>query len=65
MKRLFRAIMPLVPMVLSVLAAIDAVMAFQTGRIGRGAFKMGAALVWLFIAYMLYAMNKRIPSDDK
>ena len=65
MKRLFRAIMPLLPMVLSVLAAIDAVMAFQTGHSGRGAFKVGTALVWLFIAYMLYAMNKRIPSDDK
>ena len=65
MKRLFRAIMPLVPMVLSVLAAIDAVMAFQTGRIGRSAFKVGTALVWLFIAYMLYAMNKRIPNDVK
>ena len=65
MKQLFRTIMPLLPMVLSVLAAIDAVMAFQTGHIGRGAFKVGTALVWLFIAYMLYAMNKRIPNDDK
>ena len=45
--------------------AIDAVTAFQTDRMGRGAFKVVSVLVWLFIAYMLYETNKRIPTDDK
>lgn len=65
MKRLLRAAMPLLPMVLSVLALIEAVSAFQGGRTGRGAFKVVSVLVWLFVAYMLYETNKRIPTDDK
>ena len=65
MKRVFRAIMPLLPTALAVLAVIDAVTAFQSGRIGRGAFNVVSVLVWLFIAYMLYETNKRIPTDDK
>jgi len=50
---------------MSVLAVIDAVTAFQAGRTGRGASKVFSVLVWLFIAYMLYETNKRIPTDDK
>lgn len=65
MKQLFRAIMPLLPMALAVLAVIDATTAFQTGRAGWGAFKVVSVLVWLFIAYMLYATNTRIPTNDK
>jgi hypothetical protein len=65
MKRLFRALMPILPIGLAVLAVIDAVTAFQTERMGRGAFKVVSVLVWLFIAYMLYETNKRIPSDEK
>ena len=65
MKQWFRAIMPVLPVALAVLAVIDATTAFQTGRAGRGAFKVVSVLVWLFIAYMLYATNKRIPRDDK
>lgn len=65
MKRLFRALMPLLPIGLAVLAAIDAVTAFQSERMGRGAFKVVSVLVWLFIAYMLFETNKRIPTDDK
>ncbi|WP_309669802.1 hypothetical protein [Gemmatimonas sp.] len=65
MKRLFRTLMPLLPIGLAVLAIIDAVTAFQTQRIGRGAFKVVSVLVWLFIAYMLYETNKRIPADEK
>lgn len=65
MKRLFRAIMPLLPIGLAVLAVIEAVTAFQTERVGRGAFKVVSVVLWLFIAYMLYATNKRIPSGDK
>jgi len=65
MKRVFRTIMPLLPAALAVLAVIDGVTAFQSGRIGRGAFKVLSFLVWLFIAYMLYETNKRIPTDDK
>ncbi len=57
--------MPILPVVLAVLAVIDAVTAFQTGRVGRGAFKVVSVLVWLFIAYMLYETSKRIPSDDR
>ncbi len=64
MKRLFRAAMPILPLVMSVLAGVDAVAAFQTGRTGRGAFKIVSVLVWLFVAYMLYETNKRIPTDD-
>ena len=65
MKRVFRTIMPLLPTALAVLAVIDAVTAFQNGRIGRGAFKVFSSLMWLFLAYMLYETNKRIPTDDK
>ncbi len=65
MKRLFRALMPLLPIGLAVLAVIDAVTAFQSERMGRGAFKVVSVLVWLFIAYMLFETNKRIPTDDK
>ena len=57
--------MPIVPLALVVLAAIDAVTAFESGRLGRGAFKAISGLVWLFIAYMLYETNKRIPTDDQ
>jgi len=64
MARLLRAGMPLLPIVMSVLAVIDAATAFQTGRTGRGAFKVVSVLVWLFVAYMLYETNKRIPADD-
>ena len=65
LKRLWRAVMPLLPMVLAVLVVIDAVTAFQTWRIGRGAFKVVRVLAWLFIGYMLYETNTRIPLDDK
>ncbi|QJR35007.1 hypothetical protein [Gemmatimonas groenlandica] len=65
MKRLFRTLMPLLPIGLAILAGIDAVTAFQTERTGRGAFKVLSVLVWLFIAYMLYETNKRIPTDEK
>jgi hypothetical protein len=58
-------IMPILPAALAVIAVIDAVTAFQGGRIGRGAFNVVSVLVWLFIAYMLYETNKRIPTDDK
>lgn len=65
MKRVFRALMPLLPIGLAVLAVMDAVTAFQSDRMGRGAFKVVSVLVWLFIAYMLYETNKRIPTDEK
>ena len=65
MMRVFRTIMPLLPAALAVLSVIDAFTAFQGDRIGRGAFKVFSSLMWLFIAYMLYATNKRIPTDDK
>ena len=65
MMRGFRTMMPLLPAALAVLAVIDAFTAFQGGRIGRGAFKVFSSLMWLFIAYMLYETNKRIPTDDK
>ena len=65
LKRLRRAVMPLLPMVLAVLVVIDAVTAFQTWRIGRGAFKVVHVLAWLFIGYMLYETNTHIPIDDK
>lgn len=65
MKRVFRALMPLLPIGLAVLAVMDAVTAFQSERMGRGAFKVVSVLVWLFIAFMLYETNKRIPTDEK
>ena len=64
MMRVFRTIMPLLPAALAVLAGIDAFTAFQGGRIGRGAFKVFSSLVWLFIAYIMYETNTRIPTDD-
>ena len=65
MMRVFRTIIPFLPAALAVLAVIDALTAFQSGRIGRGAFKVFSSLVWLFIAYMLFETNKRIPTDGK
>jgi lipopolysaccharide export LptBFGC system permease protein LptF len=62
--RWIRKCVPILPLAMSVLALIDAVAAFDSGRLGRGAFKAFSGVAWLFIAYMAYESYKRVLTDS-